>query len=304
MQDEPFGETMQEMKMRTGALAILLALAAPSVAAPKVDPAVFADPVHDTAHPARMAVVHIPSGGVEINAVVYVAASKGPHPVVVLCHGLPGNEKNLDLAQAIRRAGWTVVTFNYRGSWGSPGTYSFANDLADVDAVLAYVRAPENAARLRFDPKHIVLGGHSLGGWATALTVAHDNRLAGAFMISPGNLRRIGKLPREQAVAFLKDNGMESLATTPEAMADELIAQGDTYDFVTTAPRLTGTRLLVLTSDDGGAPAADALVAGIRANGGKGVTTVHAATDHSWSDARVRLASELIGWLRRTTPSR
>ena len=48
-------------------------------------------------------------------------AGAGRRPTVVLLHGLPGNEKNLDLAQAIRRAGWNVVTFNYRGSWGSPG---------------------------------------------------------------------------------------------------------------------------------------------------------------------------------------
>ena len=284
--------------MRAGLISILVAVAAPSLAAPKIDPAIFTDPVHDAAHPARMAVVHIPSGGVEINAVVYIAAGAGPHPVVVVCHGLPGNEKSLDLAQAIRRAGWTVVTFNYRGSWGSPGTYSFANDLADVGAVLAYVRVPENAVKLGFDSKRIVLGGHSLGGWATALTAADDKALAGAFMISPGNIGRIGKLPRDTAIAFLRDNGMEALATTPEAMADELIAKGDAYDFVQTAPRLTDTRLLMLTSDDGGAPAADALVAGIRAKGGKGVTTVHATTDHSWSDARVRLASEVIGWLR------
>ncbi|MFD3266336.1 hypothetical protein [Phenylobacterium ferrooxidans] len=32
-----------------------------------------------------------------------------------------GNEKNLDLAQAVRRAGWNAAAFNYRGSWGSPG---------------------------------------------------------------------------------------------------------------------------------------------------------------------------------------
>ena len=271
---------------------------ASATAAPRIDPAVFTDPVHDTAHPARMAVVHIPSGDAAINAVVYIAAGAGPHPVVVLCHGLPGNEKNLDLAQAIRRAGWTVITFNYRGSWGSPGSYSFANDLADVDAVLAYARAPENAAKLGLDPQRIVLGGHSLGGWVTALTAAHDKGLSGAFMISPGNLGRIGKMPRDQAIAFVKDNGMESLATTPEAMADELIAKSDAYDFVQTAPHLTDTRLLMLTSDDGGAPAADALVAGIRAKGGTRVTTVHATTDHSWSDARIRLASEIIRWLR------
>lgn len=286
------------MRMIYPVTLMALALATAATGAPQTDRAILTDPPHDIAHPARMEVVHIPSGGVEINSVVYIAAGKGPHPVVVLCHGLPGNEKNLDLAQAIRRAGWTVITFNYRGSWGSPGSYSFANDLADVDAVLAYARDPANAAKLGLDPKRIVLGGHSLGGWATALTAAHDKGLAGAFMISPGNLGRIGKMPRAQAIAFLRDNGMETLATTPEAMADELIAKGAAYDFVTTAPRLTGTQLLMLTSDDGGAPAADALVAGIRAGGGRSVATIHATTDHSWSDARVRLASEIIGWLR------
>ncbi len=284
--------------MRKIMLAAMLAVATPASAAPKIDPAVYTDPGHDPAHPARMEVVHIPTGGVEINSVIYVAAGAGPHPVVVLCHGLPGNEKNLDLAQAIRRAGWTVITFNYRGSWGSPGTYSFANDLADVDAVLAFARNPANAGKLGLDSARIVLGGHSLGGWVTALTAAHDKKLLGAFMISPGNVGKFGKMPRDHAVTAIRDNGMEALATTPEAMADDVIAHSDAYDFVQAAPRLTTTRLLMLTSDDGGAPDADALVAGITGKGGKGATTVHVATDHSWSDARVRLASEVIGWLR------
>src|SRR3954451_22433972 len=75
--------------------------------------AIFTDPPADAAHPPRMEVLHIPSGGVEINGVGYMASGAGAHPTVVLFHGLPGNEKNLDLAQAIRRAGWNVVTINY-----------------------------------------------------------------------------------------------------------------------------------------------------------------------------------------------
>ena len=35
---------------------------------------------------------------------------------MILFHGLPGNEQNLDLAQAIRRANWNVLTLHYRGS--------------------------------------------------------------------------------------------------------------------------------------------------------------------------------------------
>ena len=70
----------------------------------------------------------------EINGVAYLAGGAGPHPTVILLHGLPGNEKNLDLAQAIRRDGWNAVTFNYRGSWGSPGVFRFGQNLEDADA--------------------------------------------------------------------------------------------------------------------------------------------------------------------------
>ncbi|HSI18014.1 MAG TPA: alpha/beta hydrolase, partial [Sphingomonas sp.] len=233
-----------------------------------------------------------------INGLAYVAAGAGPHPVVLLCHGLPGNEKNLDLAQAMRRAGWTVITFNYRGSWGSPGSYRFANDLADADAVLAWIRNPTNAAALGLDTRRVVMMGHSLGGWATALTAAHDKGLIGAALISPGNIGLIGKLPRAVAIKVFGDNGMEALAdTSPTIMADEAIAHADAYDFVKAGPKLIAAPLLVLTSDDGLAAPADALVAGAKAAGNAHVTAVHVATDHGWSDARIRLESEIIRWL-------
>lgn len=57
-----------------------------------------ADPPPDSKFPARMEVIHVPSGGVQINGVVYVASGPNRHPALVFFHGLPGNEKNLDLA--------------------------------------------------------------------------------------------------------------------------------------------------------------------------------------------------------------
>ena len=72
----------------------------------------------DALSPASMETFQIPSHGALLNAFVYVAASAGPHPAVVLLHGFPGNERNLDLAQDMRRAGWDVLYFDYRGSWG------------------------------------------------------------------------------------------------------------------------------------------------------------------------------------------
>jgi pimeloyl-ACP methyl ester carboxylesterase len=277
----------------------LVALAAPAAALPgqSVPPAIYTDPAPDPKHPARMDVLHIPSGGVEINGVAYVPAGAGPHPVVVLCHGLPGNEKNLDLAQALRRAGWTVVTFNYRGSWGSPGQYSFGNDLADADAVLAYLRTPASVAALDSDTKRMVLIGHSLGGWVTLMTAAHDKGLIGAAAISPADVGLIGKLPRDAATKRLEGAGLETLATTSAKEADEVAASSDAYDFINAAPGLKRLPLLLLTSDDGLRGPAEALGASIRKQGGDKVAEVHVATDHSWSDARIRLESEIIRWL-------
>lgn len=278
------------------AAALLAALSTPAMAATPA--AIYTDPAPDKVSPPKMETVHIPTGGVEINGVVYVASGAGPHPTVILCHGLPGNEKNLDLAQAMRRAGWTVITFNYRGSWGSPGNYRFAQNLQDADAVLAFARDPANAKTLRIDPKRLVIMGHSMGGWVTALTAAHDKGLIGAAMISAGNLGTIGRLPRDQVVKLMRENGQEALAaTSPEIMADEMIANKDAFDFAKAAPRLTDTNLFVLSSDDGLAFMSDELSNAIKAAKGTKLKTLHVATDHSWSDSRIRLESEIIDWL-------
>jgi acetyl esterase/lipase len=141
-------------------IATLYSIATPAIES--VPKAVIADPPPDAKFPARMQVIHVPSGGVQINGVVYVASGERPHPAFVFFHGLPGNEKNLDLAQAVRRAGWTVVTVNYRGSWGSPGNFRFAQNLEDAQATLSFIRSPENAKRLSIDPTRVALGAMAL----------------------------------------------------------------------------------------------------------------------------------------------
>ena len=173
------------MKNWTLLLASSLALAAaPASAKLPIPAAIFTDPVRDLKHPARMEVLHIPSGGGMLNGVAYLAAGAGPHPTLLIMHGLPGNEKNLDLAQAVRRAGWNAVTFNYRGSWGSPGRFSFAGNLEDGAAALAYLRDPANAKKLGIDPARIALAGHSMGGWVAAMTAERDPTLMGTVLIS------------------------------------------------------------------------------------------------------------------------
>lgn len=275
--------------MRIFLLALLLATPALAQTRP-------VDPPRDAAHPARMEVLHVPTGGVAINGVAYLAAGAGVHPTLVIAHGWPGNEKNLDLAQAVRRAGWNAVTFNYRGSWGSPGAFRFAQVPQDTAAVLAYLRQPEVAAKLGLDPARIALAGHSMGGWSTAMTAAKDPALLGAITISMGDMGIVGGLPRADLVKRSADNAESLAGTSPEMMADELIANAAANRTVNGAAGLARIPLLILSSDDGLAPMSDALATAVRAAGGR-VTTAHVATDHSWSDARLRLEGLVIDWL-------
>jgi pimeloyl-ACP methyl ester carboxylesterase len=265
--------------------------------AQQVPAAIFTDPPHDAQHPARMEVLHIPSGGVNINGVAYLAAGPGAHPTFILLHGLPGNEKNLDLAQAVRRAGWNAITFNYRGSWGSPGSFSFLHNIGDAAAVLTFLHDSSNVKSLGIDTTRLVIGGHSMGGWVTVHTAANQRGLRGAVLISAADMTSAADRPRDRVVAMMASD-MESLAgTSPQQMADEVRSLGgmrfsDAYGALARLP------MLVVTSNDGLAPSNDSLVAAVRSRGNTRVTTVHFATDHSYSDKRIALESAVIRWLQ------
>ena len=278
-----------------------------NLSAQTIPAAIEADAPANAQYPAAMETFQLPSHGALLNALTYVAAGPGPHPIVVLLHGFPGNEKNLDLAQAIRRAGWDVLYFDYRGSWGSPGDFSFAHSTEDVASALTYLRDPANGAKLRADPKRIVLIGHSMGGFMTAYGMAHDPGVLGAGIISGAdfgahNFAAQPGMAEAQVVAALSPRlaaeGMAPLSgCTPEGLAKEVWENRATWDFAAFAPGLGTRPVLLVTSDDGLAPTAQALAEALRKDGNKRVTEEHFATDHSYSDKRIGLQETVLAWL-------
>jgi pimeloyl-ACP methyl ester carboxylesterase len=256
---------------------------------------------------ASMETMQIPSHGAMMNGLVYVAAGAGPHPVVILLHGFPGNERNLDLAQDMRRAGWDVMYFNYRGSWGTPGDFSFSHGIEDTAAALAYLRQPANAARLRADPARIVLVGHSMGGFMTVQAAAADPAVKGIAMISAADFggefqQMLHTNPRPAALqktsAGLAGEGMAPLSgCTPDGLAQELADHSTDWTFQSKVAALKGRPALVITSDDGLAAANDTFATALRQAGDTNVTTLHFPTDHSYSDQRTELSGALLKWL-------
>jgi len=91
---------------------------------------------------------------------------------------------------------------------------------------------------------------------------------------------------------------MEALAgVTAESMADEVIANHKAFSLDNAVAGLAQVPLLVLSAEDGLAPRTDELVKEIQAKGNTRVTTIHAATDHGWSDHRIYLETTVVNWL-------
>jgi pimeloyl-ACP methyl ester carboxylesterase len=291
--------------MRTLAGAVFCAFSV--LVALNAQPAARVDPAQDTTYPAALETFQIPSHGAQLNALVYVASGAGPHPAIVLLHGFPGNERNLDLAQDFRRAGWDVLYFNYRGAWGSPGNFSFTHGIEDTAAAIAYLRQPTVAKQLRLDSSRIVLIGHSMGGFMAVEGAAADEGVMAMGIISAADLG--GRVPQpfpkaqepeaiQKMGAAYAHEGMAPLAgCTSEGLARETLANAAAWRFVSKAAALKSKPILIVSSDDGLSPASAAFRDALTAAGNERVTMVHFATDHSYSDQRIGLSNAVLKWL-------
>ena len=284
--------------MRVAMILALAMISTPASAVPYTRAAIT-DPPRDSAHPAHNQQLLIPSHGVGMNALLFVARGKGPHRTVILMHGLPGNERNLDLAQAIRRGGWDVLTFTYRGAWGSPGDFSIGNAMEDTRAALEFARSPEGA-KYGIDGRHIVLAGHSMGGATAAMTAAGAEGLDGLILIDAWNIAggtSKGAVSRDEMIQAFDDFGNSLHGASPESVADEVIARRSEWDLRTAASRLTGFPILTVTAKYGGAEENRATTAALR-KANAHVTAIEMDTDHPFSDHRIALASTVIRWLQ------
>jgi acetyl esterase/lipase len=295
-----------------GAPADAVPVAASTSEVAAIPDAVIADPPRDAAHPARNQQLLVPSHGEEMNALLLLAAGEGTHPTMLLLHGLPGNEQNLDLAQAIRRAGWNVLTLHYRGSWGSPGTFSMAHAIEDAGAALAFLRRPDVAREYGIDTATLVIGGHSMGGLAAALQAANDDAagpaapLVGLIIIDAWNagldgdaLATGGAQMRARFEAALDDFGHSLAGATPATIADELLVHRRDWNLAAIADRLAARPVLIVNAAEGGGPRLRPLVAAIRAapGGEAHLVAEEMPTDHGFADHRIALAAAVVRWL-------
>jgi len=257
----------------------------------------------DDNNPPAIHEITIAQDNVQLTGFILTANGLGPHPTVILLHGYPGTEKNLDLAQSLRRAGFNVLFFHYRGAWGSEGKFSFLTIANDVAAALTFVR--DKAADFRIDTNHISLVGHSLGAHAAIQGTANDDHVICAVGMSTVNLGG-------QANHFASDDTAKENFKTytdelfmlrgfdgEQALA-ELRANKDKLDLRNDGADLSGRSvLLVIGENDKIVPRAaqETLANSFREIKGLTLSTHTIPGDHSFSTNRIQLQHAVVNWI-------
>ena len=289
------------MRKRVIALALLGAawIARPALRAQQTPIAVVADPAADKQAPPGLSMLTIRSHGVDMDAFFYLAAGTSLHGTVVLLHGLPGYEINGDLAQSIRRAGWNVLLFNYRGTWGTEGNFSQSSAIEDTEEVVRFLREPETGARYRIDPGRLVVIGHSFGGFLAGYLGSHDSTIKAVAMIAATNVGKINANPTEREARLKRwETQLHPVrGTTATRLFDEAERHAKEWDYVQWADNLRSRPLLLVEADDQNHGEMEALAAALRKKGSTALEERAVATDHSFSDQRIALQAIVIDWL-------
>ena len=269
--------------------------------------AVISDPPSDPVHPATMAWPDIPSHGAKMYAVIYIAAGEGPHPTVLMLHGFPGNEKNLDLAYSIRRAGWNVLVPFYRGAWGSGGTFSLhsrgrSNRVSTFSATLKMRRnfaSTQTTLCLSATAWEVLLPrmqphtSRKCSQWRSS-----QRRISVSLCASSG-------VNDPQFWERWNDNASRLVGTTAEAVVKELDSDSTKWNYMNCVPLLKNRPVLVLEADDRNTSDNQELADRLHKGGDARVTEVHMHTDHPFSDHRIAMQAAIVNWLEsimRKTP--
>gem|GEM_PF-172229 len=261
------------------------------------DSILLKDIAWDEQSPAGTTELFIPSGDAMLAGFMYRANGPGKHPTMFLLHGFPGNERNLDLAQAVRGHGWNVVYFDYRGSWGSGGKFSFKNCVDDVIHAVAYCKKYQDS--LKIDTSNMVLFGHSMGGWISLKALQQLPGIKKCFVLSAWDIYPYYKRVLTQSQVLALENGRDTaskyfvLNSTVKQMFDPVLKDTVYYDLANDGKALAHKQIVMLDEHTRNKQMADS------------IRSMNAAyfdyevwhTDHSFTNKRVSLIHSVIAFL-------
>jgi len=243
----------------------------------------------------------ITSGGIRLAAHIARPSSAGAapgRPGLVLCHGFPSGPKSArasgqtypELAERLAAdAGWTVLTFNFRGTGDSEGDFSLGGWLDDVRSATDHLLGSG-------DVDAVWLAGASTGASLAICAAGEDERVRGVAALSArADFDDWASNPR-RFLDHAREIGVIRSASFP-ADADAWIRElKETRPLSLVAKLAPRPLLLVQGSDDDVVPAIDARALA-DCHGSAELRIITGAGHRLRHDPRA--VAVLLGWLER-----
>ena len=240
--------------------------------------------------------IEIPHGAIKLKGRLYKAKGEGRNPSAIICHGYPGDTKNMDLAEELAFHGYNVLVFYYAGAWGSEGTYRFSNLTPSTKSALEWL-----LEKPYVDTSRVALISHSMGALPLTKLMSVDGRIKTGVLMAPAS----------DTAPWLGEEVIGTLFTVFRTMSEGKLATGDDseykQDMIEAAKKLNPMdrvadimapiMVIVGSSDDITKPeTCKALYE--KATEPKKWVLLDGA-DHSFTEHRLPLHKEILGWLKK-----
>ncbi len=274
----------------------------------KFNPVIEDSQIEDQEYPYSMLPLIFTSSNEQLLGTFFLTSGIGPHPTVLLLHGFPGNEVNYDIAHAVKRLGFNVMVFHYRGSWGSGGNFSFANGLEDVSSAIQFLGSDIALKDYRVDKEKIILVGHSFGGFAALLNAVNYKKIKNIASLAGFNFGYFSQFAQQDN--NIKDVTMEGLSlgsqllnnADPQLLYNEMIANQNDWNLLNLNNKLEGKNILLVGAKfDTVSPLAihhTPLVETLQATENN-ITDIMIKSGHSFSCCRIKLTETIIDWIKK-----
>jgi len=256
--------------------------------------------------------VELASEGYRIRGKFYPATGESHLPTVLLLQGFPGNEDDvLELGHRMSQHGINSLTFNYRGTYQSEGTYGLQTTFLDIQAAIEYLHQEDIVHRFKIDTGRLILGGYSYGGgMALAYAVGHPEikRIFSIAGTDHGEFAR--EYTRNAAFSEMIDAMFEELkfpsgpvhfGSEVRVTIEELVQNPDPYDLRLCATALADRDLLLIGGwDDSQVTIEHHILPPYRVlvNEKAQVRIVAFQDNHAFGKCRDELARTVVDWVK------
>ena len=241
--------------------------------------------------------VSFQSDGIPLLGRLYRPAPEGKYPAVAICHGYPGDTKNMDLAEELALNGVVTLVFYYQGAWGSKGAYRFAKLEPSTRDAVTYLKS-----QTCVNPDRVGLVSHSMGALPLSKRMSSDASLKTCVLMSPVSdisLWTSGDALETVIPHFInsakgKLDGMN--ADQLRADLKEITVSGNPVNLIASVKAPT---MIVVGTEDDVTPPDLCKVLYNRVHEPKKWVLVEGA-DHGFSEHRIPLIRAVLDWLKVT----